>query len=194
MSLIILVQLAITVADDPHDRDLAVRIKNGDEQAFRLFYERYQSPLLSFLISKGTARSDAEDLLQTAFLIIWEKRGDIRVDQSLRSFLFTIAYNRMLNLFRDAKQQEPDYAYRLSDTGTNPETEAGERQAMETMQKALEQMPEKRRCVFELCYLQGLSHREAADALEVAVKTVENHMALAIKDLRSALKFYMDRD
>lgn len=191
MTLLILIQLALHLVDDLHDRELASRIKQGDGEAFRLFFERYQASLLSFLISKGTSRDDAEDLLQTAFLIIWEKREDIRPDRSLRSFLYTIAYNRMLNLFRDRKDHDTQFAYRLGDPGSNPEEEAGNRQALEAMQKALETMPEKRRAVFELCYLQGLTHREAAEALGVAQKTVENHMALALKELRSALKHFM---
>lgn len=191
MSLLILIQLALHMEDDLRDRELAARIQQGDKDAFRIFFTRYQASLLSFLMSKGTSRGDAEDLLQTAFLIIWEKRGEIRPDRSLRSFLFTIAYNRMLNMFRDRKGQDPEYAYQLAGSGGNPEEETCNRQALETMQKALEVMPEKRRGVFELCYLQGLTHKEAAQALNVAKKTVENHMALALKELRAALKHFM---
>jgi len=190
MSLLILIQLALYLEDDLQDRELASRIQQGDREAFRLFFERYQASLLSFLLSKGTPRDDAEDLLQTAFLIIWEKRDGIRPDRSLRSFLYTIAYNRMLNLFRDRKGQNPEYAYKLADSSVNPEEEAGNRQALETMQKALERMPEKRRRVFELCYLQGLSYKEAAQALDIVQKTVENHMGLALKELRAALKHF----
>jgi RNA polymerase sigma-70 factor, ECF subfamily len=194
MSLLILIQLALHLEDDLHDRELALRIKQSDRSAFRLFFERYKDSLLSFLISKGTPKDDAEDLLQSAFLIIWEKREEIRPDRSLRSFLYTIAYNRMLNLFRDRKKQDPEYAYKLHDSGSNPEVDAANRQALEAMQKALDVMPEKRRRVFELCYLQGLSHKEAAQALDVAQKTIENHMALALKELRAALKHFMPSD
>lgn len=53
-------------------------------------------------------------------------------------------------------------------------------------------MPEKRRQVFELCYLQEFSYKEAAEILNLAAKTIENHMALALKDLRSALKHLVE--
>jgi len=190
MTLLILIQLAL-LTDDDGDRELAMRIRQGDQNAFRAFFDKYKDRLLSFLMSKGTSRDDAEDLVQTAFLIIWEKRSDIQENRSFRGFLFTIAYNRMLNLFRDTKKQDPEYAYRLQDSGNNPEESAENRQALDAMQKALEEMPEKRRRVFELCYLQGLSHKEAAGALDVARKTIENHMALALKELRVALKHFM---
>jgi len=49
-------------------------------------------------------------------------------------------------------------------------------------------MPEKRRNVFELCYMQEFTYKEAAEALGVSRKTVENHMGMALKDLRLALK------
>jgi RNA polymerase sigma-70 factor, ECF subfamily len=48
-------------------------------------------------------------------------------------------------------------------------------------------LPDKRREVFELCYLQEFSYREAAEALDISPKTVENHMGMALKDLRVKL-------
>lgn len=192
MALQLLIMLAWNVQDDDMDRNLAERIRENDDKAFRLFYEKYQRPLYSFLMSKGVPSDQAEDLVQNAFLIIWEKRAGLEPGRSLRSFLFTIAYNRMLNYFRDRKNQSPEYAYTLHDTGRNPEENLSDRQTLDAVQKALEKMPEKRRQVFELCYLQEFSYKEAAEILNVAAKTIENHMALALKDLRSALKHLMD--
>jgi RNA polymerase sigma-70 factor (ECF subfamily) len=56
---------------------------------------------------------------------------------------------------------------------------------------AIGSLPEKRREVFELCYLQEMSYREVATALDISIKTVENHMSLALKDLREKLKSWV---
>lgn len=186
----IFILLALSVRNDSEDHELADRIRRNDAKAFELLYQKYQQPLLSYLVSKGVPREEAEDLVQNAFLILWDKRKTIRPAQSLRSFIYTIVHNRMLNYFRDRKDQDPEYAYRLPDTGQDPSETTETGQAMQAMQKALETMPEKRRKVFELCYLQELSYREAAEILQVTRKTVENHMIQALKDLRAALTEY----
>ena len=184
----ILFFLALSFQRSEGDSDLARKIKNGDKTAFDAFYTRHSNALISFLCSKGLSQQEAEDLLQQAFLIIWEKRKEINPDLSLRSFLFTTAYRRMLNVFRDRKNSVPDYAYALAADGQNPEESTETRQAMQKLHSTLEEMPEKRRRVFELCYMQEFTYKEAAEALEVSPKTIENHMALALRDLREALK------
>jgi len=173
---------------DDDGAELARKIKNGDKAAFEAFYGKHSAPLNSFLRSKGLDQQEAEDLLQQAFLIIWEKRSEIDPSRSLRSFLFTTAYRRMLNLFRDRKDTVSDYAYVLESEGQNPEESTETREAIGHLHAALEEMPEKRRNVFELCYMQEFTYKEAADALGVSRKTVENHMGIALKDLRLALK------
>ncbi len=55
------------------------------------------------------------------------------------------------------------------------------------VQAAVETLPERRRAVFELCILQGLTYAEAADALDISRKTVENHMGYALKAVREHL-------
>jgi RNA polymerase sigma-70 factor, ECF subfamily len=182
--------IAFSLRDDDADRNLYSKIKAGNRAAFQEFYHQHQNALYSFLRSKGVDSDDADDLIQQAFLIIWEKRDAIDPSRSLRSFLFTTAYNRMLNHFRDKKEGEPEFAYKLESGGQNPHEKAETTEAMKKIQETLEQMPEKRRGVFELCYLQGLSYKEAAEAMEVSPKTIENHMAIALKELREALKKY----
>lgn len=168
--------------------ELTRKIRAGDKAAFEAFYRKHSAPLLSFLRSKGLTKQESEDLLQQAFLIIWEKRSQIDPSRSLRSFLFTTAYRRMLNLFRDRKDTVSDYAFVLQSDGQNPVESTQTREAMHHLHEALKEMPEKRRSVFELCYMQEFTYKEAAESLGVSRKTVENHMGMALKDLRLALK------
>ena len=54
--------------------------------------------------------------------------------------------------------------------------------------KAIDTLPEKRRIIFTLCRLQGLSHKEIAEKLNISTKTIENQMTQALKQLRAAIK------
>ncbi len=178
-------QGAVGVLDDA---ELARRIRNGDQQAFRMFFERYHAFLLHYLERMGVAPEVAEDLVQQAFLAIWERRTQIDPNRSLRAFLFRIGHNRALNHFRDTRRLNSDEALlELSDPapGADRQTDAALLRAR--LEEAIARLPERRRAVFELCFLQDLTYREAAEVLGISPKTVENQMTQALRQLRTAL-------
>ncbi len=75
-------------------------------------------------------------------------------------------------------------------TELTPEDDARKSQLEEAIDWAIADMPERRGEVFTLCFLEEFTYREAAETLDVSRKTVENHMGLALKDIRSALKSF----
>ncbi len=194
----LLLQLIFLLASDQskelNDPELAVKIKNGDHEAFKEFFDRYNVFLLNFLIKRGTAKEAAKDLVQQAFVMIWEKRTEIDVEKSLRSFLFRIAYTRMLNLFRD--HSKFDEEARLQEASTEDEADDSHekeekvKELNKAIEKAISAMPEKRQEVFRMCFIQEFTYKETAKVLDVSIKTVENHMGLALKDMRIALEKY----
>jgi RNA polymerase sigma-70 factor (ECF subfamily) len=177
--------------DESVDHDLAMRIRAGDTDAFKEFYNRYSQRLISLLCSKGMDQPEAEDILQQAFLIIWEKRSDLSDNKSIRAFLFTIALNRLRNHFRDKKMGDSEYAYKLNSDTISPADHAEQSEAMSLLHSTLKNMPAKRREVFELCYLQEFTYREAGEMMQITRKTVENHMSIALKEIREAMKNHM---
>ena len=186
----ILFALALATSGDAESKELARKIKQGNHKAFKAFFNAHHASLLRFLLGKGIAEETAKDLIQKAFVYIWENRGQIDPDKSLRAYLFRIGYTRMLNHIRDnAKFDDSDLeANPGTETALNPEDRIQETELRNAIDKAIEAMPEKRGLVFEMCFIQEFTYREAAEALDVSRKTVENHMGLALKDIRSALK------
>ncbi|MDX1618568.1 MAG: RNA polymerase sigma-70 factor [Balneolaceae bacterium] len=188
----ILLALATSGSSDLDDAELARRIRQGDHEAFRRFFEAHHEALFRFLMSKGIAESTAEDLIQQAFVLIWEKRDGIDPAKSLRAYLFRIAYTRMLNHIRDHSKFDTEESVPHSETRQTPEDFAQHGELTEAVEDAVRSMPEKRRMVFDFCFMQGFTYREAAESLDISVKTVENHMGLALKDIRSALEAFRD--
>lgn len=187
----LLVLLAAQSSDEFDDPELLLRIKKGDHDAFKAFFDTYHRYLINFLLKKGTSEEAAKDLVQQAFLFIWEKREQIDENKSLRSYLFRIAYTRMLNLFRDHAKfntEEPSDEHLPSE----PESDDVEKKAQlnKDIETAISSMPGKRQEVFRLCFIQEFTYKEASEVLDISVKTIENHMGLALKDLRMALEKY----
>ena len=171
--------------------ELASQIKNGDQEAFRNFFERHQESLFRYLRSRNMDKETAEDLIQQAFVYIWEHRDGIDPDKSLRSYLFRIAYTRMLNHIRNNRKFDDSKEQPAGETHQTPEDKTRARDLEKAIRQTLKSMPEKRSRVFELCFLEEFTYREAAEVLDVSVKTIENHMGLAFKDMRKALQNFL---
>ncbi|MEM1094650.1 MAG: sigma-70 family RNA polymerase sigma factor [Bacteroidota bacterium] len=188
----LLLLLAVQASPDLDDQVLAERIKRGDERAFRIFFERHQQTLWHYLIRRGVPSDPAADLVQQAFVTIWKRRDTIDQGKSLRSLLFTIGHNRGTNYFRDTKKFTSDAVLTTAAAEERTEGEAMHNQMLETLHAAVARLPERRRAVFELCFMQQLTYREAAEVLSVSIKTIENQMGHALKAVRAAMQRYRE--
>lgn len=191
----ILLYLAVSGSTGLNDRDLARRIRNGDLEAFRQFFEEHKAILTGFLRKRQVPDDVAGDIIQNAFITIWERRSEIDENKSLRAYLFRISYTRALNHFRDTAKfsgsnlddDSPLLHIPKSDQA-GPEQQADHAIIRNALDRIIAGMPEKRRAVFELCFIQELTYREGAEVLDVSIKTVENHMALALKTVREGME------
>ena len=185
---LVLFALATTPATKADEAEMAQKIQAGDHDAFKDFYDLHYNALFRFLVSKKTAPQAAKDLIQKAFIYIWEHRKQIDPKKSLRAYIFQIAYTRMLNHHRDNKKFDIEEAVPEQQTTHTPEDTAQANDLKRLIDQAIEEMPEKRGTVFQLCFMEDFTYKEAAETLEVSPKTIENHMGLALKDMRKYLK------
>lgn len=187
---LILLAFALTKLSGEERANLARAIKNGDHSAFKIFYDRHHAELLRYLLGKGIANETAKDLIQKAFIYIWEQRQQIDPSKSLRAYLFRIGYTRMLNHIRDHAKYDDSAEMPSFASQGSPETDIRAKELQQAIETAIQNMPEKRGLVFEMCFIQEFTYRETAESMDVSTKTVENHMGLALKDIREALKEY----
>ena len=186
--LYLLILLALQQGVEPDDPKLLKAIKNGDHAAFKKFFDKHHKFLYHFLLKRGMSEQQAEDLLQQAFVMIWEKRSEIDPNKSLRSYLFRIAYTRMLNVIRDHSKFEDSEEDFIHESDEETDKDLANQELATAIERAISSMPEKRQAVFRLCFIQEFTYQDAADTLGVSVKTVENHMGLALKELRGKLE------
>ena len=188
----LLLVLATLAAPDLDDAALAERIRTGDERAFRAFFERHHDALYGYLRRRRVSPDVCDDLVQNAFLYVWQNRQQIEPGKSLRAYLFRIAHTRALNHFRDTRRLTDDTALDFEPADLpGPDDHAEHAMMQEALHAAIATLPDKRREVFELCFVEGLTYREAAEALEISVKTVENQMGAALKTIRVAMQSFL---
>lgn len=88
------------------NKELLLLIREDNEVAFYQLYERYSRRLYGFVLRYIKQEADAEEIVQEVFIKIWETRDKIDVYSSFESFLFTIAYNATISLFRKRAREK----------------------------------------------------------------------------------------
>ncbi|MCA6079216.1 RNA polymerase sigma-70 factor [Fulvivirga sedimenti] len=171
---------------------IAERIKNGDRAAFEGLFHEYYTGLCHYAFKYIRDAEDAEEIVQDTFVRFWERRAQISVDHSLKSYLFTSVRNASLNFLKHASviRDHVGHVLRSESEEDHSDTlvtvELQERIAM-----AVEAMPAERRRIFRMSRDEGLRYKEIADQLNISVKTVENQMGKALRFLREELAEYL---
>ena len=175
------------------ERSLILRLIEGDEDAFCELYATYKNRLIYFAMRFLKSREYAEDVFQDAFTVVWQSRRFINPDASFSSYLYTIMRNRILNQLRTAANEEKLKESILSQALDY--TEDTKREVMlndlkSLISHALQQLTPRQREIFEMSREAQLSHKEIADKLGISVNTVQEHISISLKLIRTYLIKY----
>ena len=172
------------------DWHLVKELKKGSGDAFEELFNKYNKKLYYFAKGYLGSKEDAEGLVQEVFITIWRKRKGLKDDLSFNSYIFTITYNNILKYFRTKsleKKYLDSFVSDYVDETNNTSFEVEYNNLREFVDDAIEELPEKRKMVFKLSRIDGLSNVEIAKKLNLSKRTVETHILLAAKTLRKKL-------
>lgn len=161
--------------------------KSGSTESFNCIYRLYYRRLEAFLYGIVGSRTESEELVQDVFLKLWNNREKIDISRSVDAYIFTIARHHAFNHLRAR------HSHVMIDEDVNlvasTETDQGllVKELEASIQAALLELPHQRQRVFRLSRVEGLPNSEIARRLSISVKTVENHITLALKSLRQTL-------
>lgn len=180
------------------DKELFQRIKKGDENALELLFKKYYSTLCLYVQTFVHLPELSEDIVTDMYTDIWLKRKQISIDHNVKSYLYTTSRNAALAYIRKKKLDTislDDYYINNPDDADDPIEKLSQEQIQEQIQKILLEIPPRSRQVFILHRLEELKYKEVAEMLDISIKTVENHMAVAIKILnqkKDLIKKFID--
>jgi RNA polymerase sigma-70 factor (ECF subfamily) len=170
-----------------------INLTRGDTNAFKALYDKYKKKLYGYALYLSKNAYDAEEIVQIAFISVWENRTKLDPDKPFSQYLFRIVQNRLCDLFRRRiiekcyidyiKANETDISDDFLSTIINTETE-------EIFNKLLDQMPEKRRTVFKLSRYGNLTYKQIAQQLHISENTVDFHIRQSLSFLKKELKKY----
>lgn len=172
------------------DKTLVQLLKKNEVEAFDLLFHKYSEKLYSFAYSLLKNQEDSKEIIQEAFIRIWEKRHDIDSSKSFKAYLFKISYNLIIDQLR-TRIKDTKYREFLVHYFNSEKIELNSDIDYETISnqvsKAVSELPEKRRRIYVLSREEGLSHKEIAIKMGISVKTVENQINLSLRHIRERL-------
>jgi RNA polymerase sigma-70 factor (family 1) len=175
------------------EKDIVLRMMQGDELAFEKIYRLYSPKLYGNLLRLLKSVPQTEQILQDVFLKVWEYRSSIDPEKSFRSFLFKIAENKAYDFFRKAardKKLEAELIALSTVNYTVLEEFVADDEKLILLENAINNLPPQRQQVFRLCKLEGRSYREVSELLGISLSTISDHIVKATKSIRDHLEIH----
>jgi len=166
------------------------QLKNSDQLAFNEVFEDYHAMVYNYILKRTSSKYYAEEVTQLIFIKLWKYRKRLSSEVSLDFQLLRITKTTLIDYLRKAENNKKPHAI----AAANQEPYHGHNEVINTielkethtkLEKLVNSLPPVRKQVFEMSRYNNLSHREISEKLSIAPKTVENHINLALKFLRT---------
>ncbi len=169
---------------------IILKFKAGEASAFDTIYDMHSQKLYRFALGLLKDHDNACEIVQEVFVTLWEKRNQVDITFDFENYIFTIAHNAIRKFFRK-KSMENKFRDILLNTSTetieNADTSIIYNELLELANRTIEKLPPKRKTVFKLSRLEGLTIKEIASRLDISTRTAENQLARALKYLKEEL-------
>lgn len=177
-------------ADESLDQELMAAVARQDSRAFARLVDRHLAWSLRFVERMLGAREEAEDLVQTAFLRVWQGASRWQPNAKFSTWFYRVLHNLCMDHFRRRVPGTEVLDESLVAEGPSQEQRLAECQRAERVRAALAALPQRQRAAIVLCYYQECSQAEAAAALGVSEGALESLLSRG----RAGLKKHMQQD
>ncbi|HXV63052.1 MAG TPA: RNA polymerase sigma factor [Vicinamibacteria bacterium] len=178
----------------PTEKQLLLRHRNGDPDAFRAFVARYQASVYAFIQRSGVPEADREDVFQDTFIRIHRAANRYQPERPLSPWVFTVVVNTIRSYFRQRHRRGfvlDAQVERLASPGPSAESRVKAQQTLERIECEICELPSTQREALLLAVVQNLSMHEIAEVLEVPVGTVKTWLRRARARLMERLKEHL---
>ncbi len=182
--------------------ELIIRIKEGDETAFKQFIEMHQGSVYSVCVSMLCNAQDAEDVAQDVFITFYQNINDFRGDSSPKTWIHRVAINKCLDELRKRKRQKRwagVMAIFLGEDESNhpvefdhPGVQLENREQAEILHSHIDRLSENQRVAFTMHKIQGIAYIKIAEVMNLSVSSVESLIFRANTNLRKSLRGYYE--
>jgi RNA polymerase sigma-70 factor, ECF subfamily len=177
--------------------EIIARARRGDHDAFRLIFERYARPIISFIFDMVNRRDLAEELAQETFVRAYKSLGSMRDETKLSTWLFGIAKNVARESLRSKQRDEykvgidDDRVIEIRDNKLPPDRELLDRELNSVVRDALAELDEDKRVVFTLKVFHQRSYEEISEITGSSIPKLKTDLHRARAEMRRRIGPYL---
>ena len=167
---------------------------NGEGQTFEKLFKTHFKSLYAYAYTIVKDEMAAEEMVQNVFFKIWEKKGGLDIQSPALAYLYKSVYHESLNYLKHQKVKAAYQAhtvYQMKNQSDHASKKIMLSELEQQINKALDELPEQCRTIFQMSRFEELKYQQIADRLGLSIKTVENQMGKALKILRLKLVDYL---
>ncbi|WP_447768234.1 RNA polymerase sigma factor [Sphingobacterium faecium] len=168
---------------------LLERLKLGDLEAFNMIYEQYWSVLINESYKRLHNMALCEEVVQDVFIDLWQQRA-VREIQNLEAYLRTCMKFKVFEIYRKNRRTKSMLEENLSlmqEHEISEYDQYAEKDLKSLIEEWIAHLPQKRKEIFKMRYLDELSTKEISEMTESSQNTVQNHLGISIAKLRKLI-------
>lgn len=172
------------------EHTLTAQLAKRDSSAFEEVFKTYFKNLHAYACTILKDEADAEEAVQQVFFKLWERAEHLSFSGSVAAYLYRAVHNQCLNQLKHQQvkaNHQLHVAYSMKNESVNGPVKMISKELEQKIREALNELPEQCRTIFQLSRFEEMKYREIADQLDISIKTVENQMGKALKQLRLKL-------
>lgn len=182
----------LSVTGVAEDTDWAVvmhNVRDGDQEAFTALFLYYAPRVKAFLMRSGATAAQAEECAQDVMATVWQKSTLYDPTRAgVSTWIFTIARNRQIDMFRRARRPEPEDLPWGPEDAPDQSDAIALRQETDKLGLALAQLPDTQRALIERAYFGDQTQSEIAAETGLPLGTIKSRIRLALDRLRHEMK------
>ena len=166
-------------------------LRSGREGTYDQLFKEFYQPLAVYAKSYVLDLETAKEIVQDLFVHLYEKRRNLVITTSIKSYLYQSVRNRCLNHLKHQQVQKMhhDQLKTEQDFSENLEDKIRETELEYMVSKVVDQLPPQCKRIFNLSRVKGFSNNEIAEQLQISKRTVETQISNALKSLREKLDY-----
>jgi len=178
---------------DKEDNELLALVQDGSHPAFAALVERHSERFYRLAYRYLQNREAAEDMVQDAFLKLWQDPRKWQADKNAKftTWFYRIVVNLCLDWRKRKRPVALDEDMPLIDDQESADQVMIHRQEQRVLEKEIAALPERQRTALNLCFDEGLSNQDAADAMGVNLKALQSLIMRAKTTLKERMKAYL---
>jgi len=133
---------------------------------------------------------DASEIVNDAFIALWEKRDQLALDDSIKSYLYTVVKNKSINFLKKKRMvfEDSDVFSFIPNNNANVLQQMEGKEMEHLIFKTIDKLPRKCKQIFILSRKEQLSNKEIGVIMGITPKTVENQITIAIKTIKQSIQ------